>query len=104
MSITLTMRPRITFEDFNDGTGGKLVAGYEGHHATLIIGNVSIAFDNRNEWTGKDGYSGYVIQLPVLTDDPVRLNNQSVTDGASAAERIARALASDLGMKLVPND
>lgn len=104
MTIELTMQPRITFEDCGDGTGFKAVAGYNGHNAMLRIGNVSIAFDDRNDWKAKDGYSGYIIKLEEYRDDPVRLNNQSVTDGASAAECIARALATDLGMKLVPAD
>ena len=103
MTIQLTMQPRITFKDCGDGTGGKFVVAYDGHNATLKIGNVSIAFDDRNDWEPKDGYTGYIVQLGELRDDPVRLNNQSVRGGAGAAECIARAIATDLGMKLVPN-
>jgi hypothetical protein len=94
----LTVQPNLVTVDCLDGTGYKTGLAYDGNNAVLKIGNVSIAFDGRNNWRGEDGHSGLVLQLQELTDDPVRLNNQSVrADSNSLAETIMRAIADDLG-------
>ncbi len=97
MTIELTMQPKISFQDKNDGTGFNVVAGYKDHLAQLQIGNVSIAFDDRNDWSANTEYNGFIIRLGEFRYDPVRLNNESMRAGDSAAENILRALAADLG-------
>jgi len=100
--VILTTQPKIDFTDKLDGTGFNLCASHSGHHTQLQIGNVSVAFDDRNEFRGQDDYSGYVIQLIELQDDPVRLNNQSVLPRPDVAEMLMRAIAADLGFSVEP--
>lgn len=94
----------LKFESSGDGTGFKVSTGYGGNYAVLKIGNVSLAFDDRNEWEAKEGYSGFNIERSELTDDPVSLHDKSVADldgNSDPAYRLLVALASDLGYGLV---
>ena len=100
MSFVLTMQPNLVMDTRSDGKGFDLRATFSDNHGQLQIGNVSIAFDDRNILTGGHSYSGLVVQLGPLTDDPVRLDNRSVTDGDSPEERLLYALAADLGYKV----
>lgn len=103
MSVELTIQPNLVWQDNGDGTGFGLVTGYTGHHAQLQIGNVSIAFDDCNNWQkpAEDGaYSGIVIKLSELSDDPVRFNDDSPTDVNGFAAKLMYSLAADLGYRL----
>ncbi len=99
MSFNLTMSTNLDFRVNPGGNGFSLKAGYGGHQAQLQIGNVSLAFDDRNDFTGEEdaNYSSCYVQLNEMTDDPVRVNNVSVTGYANPAERLLHALAVDLG-------
>jgi hypothetical protein len=98
MTITLTMRHKMELRDKMDGTGYEFVVGYNDHKGHLQIGNVSVAFDDRNNFRcGDDEYSGAVAQVEENRDDPVRLNGQSVPKLRDPAEMLMRALAADLG-------
>jgi hypothetical protein len=85
-----------------DGTGFELDAGYEGVRAHLKLGNVSVAFDARNQWRGRDGetFGAVYTELGEYTDDPVRLNGGSVDPGRDTAEKLLFALAADLGYRI----
>jgi len=110
--VTLTMRPNLKMTTKMDGTGFELATGYGDHFGQLQIGNVSIAFDDRNGFVPSAGeeYSGVCIELEEFHDDPVRLNGASVgsyDDCNSAAYKILYALSKDQGYSLVkhePND
>jgi hypothetical protein len=79
-----------------DGTGYDFCRVGE-HHAVLKIGNVSLAFDGRNNWDERDDCTGEVIELMEYHDDPVRLDNEAVRGGEGPAEKLLFALAADLG-------
>lgn len=85
-----------------DGTGFDVRTAYSGHHANLVIGNVSIAFDGRNEWRGDEDSSatGVVMQFAEYHDSPVRLDNVDCPRCDDVAETILFALAADLGYTL----
>jgi hypothetical protein len=88
-----------------DGTGYDFCREGE-HSATLTIGNVSVAFDERNNWPGTEGYRGEVIELSEYNDDPVRVNGSSAADRnqppghVDSAVLLLRALADDLGYRI----
>jgi len=85
-----------------DGTGYDVHVPYNGTRAQLQIGNVSVAFDDRNGFRGEDGetYGAVYVQLGENTDDPVRLNGGSVDPGRGCAEKLLYALAADLGFRV----
>ena len=88
----------------SDGTGYETCRFGE-HHANLQIGNVSLAFDGRNNWDGSEDCRGEMIELMDYHDDPVRLNNEGVEGPAgrdSVAELLLYALAADLGYLVTP--
>jgi len=93
----------------SDGTGYETCRVGE-HRATLQIGNVSLAFDGRNNWDGTNEWecdAGEVIELMEYHDDPVRLHDDGVelSDGRdSPAEKLLYALANDLGYFVTPVD
>ena len=93
------MQPKVVMNDRRDGSGFTLGPAYGGHHGHLAIGNVSIAFDDRNDYREKD-VSGICVQLSELRDDPVRLNNISVHDIYDPADKLLFALAADRGYRL----
>lgn len=96
--MILTVQPaRPILITRTDGMGYELRTAYDGHHCQLQIGNVSIAFDGRNNWKAQEGYDGIVIEFGSLKDDPVRLDGVSCPPGDTVAETILLALAADLG-------
>jgi len=86
-----------------DGTGYETRRVGE-HCASLTIGNVSLAFDGRNNWDGRFDVDREVIELMEYSDDPVRLNNVSCPGGDSIAEKLLFALAADLGYTVSTSD
>lgn len=76
------------------------------HRANLVIGNVSIAFDGRNQFDGRSGFVGEVIELSEYNDDPVHVHGSSVSDSSKppghddSAVLLLRALATDLGYRI----
>jgi len=83
----------------SDGSGYETCRVGE-HRATLQIGNVSLAFDGRNQWDGREDCRAEVIELSDYYDDPVRLNGNSVegSEGRNnPGEKLLFALAADLG-------
>ena len=105
--INLTIIPaKPVLRAKSDGTGYDFER-VGNHHATLKIGNVSLAFDGRNNWDSREANQGEVIELMEYHDDPVRLNGTSV-EGCeghnNGAERLLHALAADLGYFVRPVD
>jgi hypothetical protein len=86
----------------SDGTGYDVRNAYNGHHLHLEIGNVSIAFDDRDVWLcPADGsHDRPVLQFGEYTDDPVRLDGTSCPRCKDTAETLLFALAADLGYTL----
>ena len=83
--------------------------GYEtrrvgNHRANLHVGNVSLAFDGRNNWDGRFDVDREVIELSEYHDDPVRLGSVSCPGGDSVAETLLFALAADLGYTVCTGD
>ena len=79
-----------------DGKGYELYREGE-HNARLTIGNVTVAFDGRNNWSGGPACSE-VIELSEYTDCPVQLGcADSPRVGRSSTEKLLYALAADLG-------
>jgi hypothetical protein len=109
-AIKLTMIPRMVMRNKMDGSGFEFVTDYSGHKGHLQVGNVSIAFDGRNNFDARndrgeiDEYSETVVELSENRDDPVRYNNDSVTGSYSAAEKMLYALAKDLGYSIKKHD
>jgi hypothetical protein len=105
--IDLTIIPaKPVLRPKSDGTGYDFYRVGE-HKAVLKVGNVSLAFDGRNNWDGREDNQGEVIELMEYHDDPVRLHGESVegSDGRdSVAERLLFALAADLGYFVTPVD
>lgn len=99
MSFVLTMQPKLNLQARHDGTGFVLETAYAGHSGHLKIGNVSVAFDDRNDHRPDTAgrVDGVCVQLSELHDDPVRVNNTSVHDVSDPAEKLLLALAADLG-------
>ncbi len=68
------------------------------HHAVFTVGNVSVAFDGRNNWRGDAEYEGEVIELSEYKDCPVRLGTVDYPKvGRDPAEILLCVLAADLG-------
>ncbi len=85
-----------------NGFGYELFMGINGHHVQLQIGDVSVAFDGRNNWQGhEDGsYSNAVMQFSELHDCPIRLDNEDCPPCDDTAETLLFALAANLGYTL----
>ena len=83
----------------SDGTGYDIRNAYNGHHVQLQIGNVSIAFDDRDVWLCPDdgSYASPVLQFSENTDCPVRFDGDDCPKCDDVAETIMFALAADLG-------
>ena len=81
-----------------DGTGYDIRNSCSGHRVQLQIGNVSIAFNDRNEFKaiGDETYPEPVMQFAEYTDYPVRLGGIDCQRG-NVAETLMFALAADLG-------
>ena len=75
---------------------------YNGVSARLMIGNVSLAFDDRNEWSGDEGetYGTVNTVLSEYGDDPVRLGDDSQLQGRDCVTRLLYAIAADQGYLL----
>lgn len=99
MSYVATVQFGLEMRSKSDGSGYTVYPS-RGAHVHLQVGNVSVAFDDRNIFHADGDYSGIVVQVGPLTDDPVRLNGESVTVGDSPAEKLLRALAADLGYRI----
>ena len=83
-----------------DGSGYDVSAPYSGHNIQLQIGNVSLAFDDRNVWrASRDDvdYPGIVMEFMEYADCPVRLDGDDCPKCTSAAETLLFALAADMG-------
>lgn len=81
-----------------DGSGYDVRREGE-HRANLRIGNVSLAFDGRNNFVSHDVYNfdRERIELSEYRDCPVRLNCVDFNSGSNPAESLLLALAADLG-------
>lgn len=80
----------------NPNGTGYAVCREGNHRANLRIGNVSLAFDGRNNFTGHPGADREMIELSEYADDPVRIDLVSCPGNADAAEKLLRALAAEL--------
>ena len=98
----LMMQPRLEMRIKKDGSGFEFRTAYKDHHGHLQIGNVSVAFDDRNDWCNRESCSRDTIcvELFELADDPVQLNGTSVTDISDPADKLLFALAADRGYRL----
>lgn len=83
----------------SDGTGYDIRNAYNGHNIGLKIGNVSIAFDDRDVWEcpDDDGVCSPVLQFSEYRDCPVQLDGVDCPKCDNVAETIMFALAADLG-------
>lgn len=87
------------------GEAYELALPYDGHHVQLQVGNVSIAFDGRNQHqhicaadaTRDSDCSGYLLQFGAYEDCPVRLDGDDCPKCETVAETLLFALAADLG-------
>ncbi|MHC4302537.1 MAG: hypothetical protein ACYS7Y_35200 [Planctomycetota bacterium] len=95
----LNLTPDIVMRDKRDGTGFEVCAGTR-NRAQLQIGNVSVAFDDHNDWVAEDGFTGLNLVMSENRDDPVRLNGTSVHDVSDPADKLLFALAADRGFRL----
>lgn len=108
--MKLTIQPATpVLRPLSDGTGFELCREGE-YRASLTIGNVSVAFDGRNNRRGIGRYGGNQLDLSEYADDPVRLDGDSVADRdqplgqADSAVSLLHALAADLGYTVTRND
>ena len=102
--MILNLQPNLRFADRCDGTGWDISAHYSGQQAQLQIGEISLAFDDRNQYQASgEGHYGAVIRLGELTDDPVRYRGKSVA-GESAEHKLLFALAEQLGYSLLETE
>jgi len=99
MSYVATVQLGLDLRSKTDGSGYEVCVGRD-PKVHLKVGNVSVAFDDRNQFKADDEYSGCIVQVGPLTDDPVRLNGESVRDGDSPAVKLLFALADDLGYSI----
>jgi hypothetical protein len=102
MSYVATVQLGLDLRTKKDGSGYDVCVGRD-PKVHLQVGNVSVAFDDRNIFRAEEGYSGCIVQVGAMTDDPVRLAGKSVLAGCSPAEKLLYALADDLGYSLSPN-
>ena len=72
------------------------------HRASLHVGNVSLAFDGRNNFVGQGcfNFDRERIELSEYKDCPVRLNRVDFGGNDDPAESLLRALAADLGFSV----
>ena len=97
--ISLSIEPaKPVFVARSDGSGYYIRREGE-HRASLLIGNVSLAFDGRNNFVGQGtfNFDRERIELSEYGDCPVRLDGVDCPKCADAAETLLFALAADLG-------
>lgn len=98
MILTIQLAAPIV-EPKPDGSGYEILTAYDGHNIQLQIGNVSIAFDGRNEFKaiGDEAYCDPIMEFSGYHDCPVRLDGDDCPKCDDVAETILFALAADLG-------
>ena len=86
-----------------DGSGYDVRTKGE-HHACLFIGNVSLAFDGRDNFVPNPDLNldRKRIELSEYRDCPVRLNGVDFNGGHNPAESLLFALAADIGFSVYP--
>jgi hypothetical protein len=76
------------------------------HCAWLAVGDVTVAFDGRNNWHGDPDMDlrAEIIELSEYKDDPVRLDDVSCPKCDDPAETLLFALAANLGYTVSRDD
>jgi hypothetical protein len=104
MSISLNIEPaKPVLVAKPDGSGYEVRNEGE-HRASLHVGNVSLAFDGRNNFVGDPDLNldRERIELSEYRDCPVRLGRVDFNGGRNPAESLLFALAADLGFSVYP--
>lgn len=94
---TLTVKP--------NGKGFNIRKAYGDHKVRLQIGNISVAFDDRDGYVSNEHHEcqGEAFAFSDYRDDPVRRFNTPV-EGDGCAEKLFFALAAELGYSVRRNE
>jgi hypothetical protein len=102
--VKLMIQPSMVLLGKEDGSGYDIRTDSDNHKAILSIGDVSVAFDGRNNFDNVSGYYGSVIELSDYENDPVRRDNKSIQAGIGCAEKLLIALAEQLGYSITRDE